>query len=103
MRRAFRLLGTTLIAAGVLTLVWVVVVWRWEDPFTAIYTHFEQASLAHSYDRRVAAYRPVRLPATRDLVSVERSVAAEAAAYRQTLHTGDPVGRLKIGRIGLNM
>ena len=30
-------------------------------------------------------------------------VAAEARAYRRTLHTGDPVGRLQIGRIGLKM
>ena len=39
MHRSIRLLGTLLAAAGVLTLAWVVVVWRWEDPFTAIYTH----------------------------------------------------------------
>src|SRR5439155_20156750 len=37
------------------------------------------------------------------VVSVERTVAAEAKAYRRTLATGDPVGRLTIGRIGLKM
>jgi len=42
MRRAGRILGTLMILAGVLTLAWVVVVWRWQDPFTAIYTHIEQ-------------------------------------------------------------
>ncbi|HEY6961158.1 MAG TPA: sortase [Gaiellaceae bacterium] len=101
MRRFARVLGTLMIAAGALTLVWVVVVWRWEDPFTALYTHFQQSRLAHAYDRRAAAFRPT---ATRgDLAAMERAVASEARSYRRTLHRGDPVGRLKIGRIGLSM
>jgi sortase A len=101
-RRIVRFAGTLLIAASLLTLAWVVVVWRWQDPFTAIYTHVEQSRLGHAYDRRAAAYRP-RLGPRRDLAAVRRSVAAEAAAYRRTLRPGDPVGRLTIGRIGLDM
>lgn len=101
MARSARLFGALLIAAGMLTLAWVVVVWRWEDPFTALYTHFQQSRLAHSYDRKTEAYRA---PAPRgSLVAIERAVAREAAEYRHTLHTGDAVGRLRIGRIGLNM
>ncbi len=101
-RRIVRFAGTLLIAASALTLVWVVVVWRWQDPFTAVYTHFQQSRLGHDYDRRAASYRP-HLPVARDLAAVQRSVAAEAAAYRRTLRPGDPVGRLTIGRIGLDM
>lgn len=100
MHRFARILGTLLVAAGVLTLAWVVVVWRWEDPFTAIYTHFEQARLSHSYDKRAAAFRP---HLSGDLVAVERQIAREARDYRRSLHVGDPVGRLEIGRIGLKM
>jgi sortase A len=108
MRRFGRILGTLMLLAGVLTLAWVVVVWQWEDPFTALYTHFQQARLSHAYDKRVAAFR-VTLPTAppkakrRDLAAVERSVAAEARAYQRTLETGDPVGRIVIGRIGLKM
>jgi sortase A len=100
-RRLAHILGTLLVVAGVLTLAWVVCVWRWQDPFTAAYTHFQQARLAKAYDRRVAGYRP-RLAAG-NLAAVERQVAGEARAYRESLHRGDPIGRLKIGRIGLNM
>jgi len=96
-----RILGILLIVAGVLTLTWVVVVWQWQDPFTAIYTHIQQNRLSHSYERRVRAYHP--RPARGDLAAVERQVAAEARAYRVSLQTGDPVGRLQIGRIGLKM
>jgi sortase A len=100
-RRTSRIFGSLLIVAGVLTLAWVVLVWRWEDPFTAVYTHFQQARLASAYDKRAAAFHPQ--PARGDLASTERQVASEARAYRKTLRTGEPVGRLRIGRIGLNM
>ncbi len=101
MRRSARILGTLLIVAGVLGVAWVVVVWRWQDPFTAIYTHIEQSRLSHAYNRRVATFGP-RI-AKGDLTSVEHQVAREASAYRATLQRGDAVGRLKIGRLGLNM
>jgi sortase A len=99
--RATRLLGTVLVVAGALTLIWAVVVWQWQDPFTALYTHFQQEHLASVYKKRVAAYAP-RVRA-RDLATAEREIAVDARRYRRSLKIGDPVGRLKIGRIGLNM
>ena len=102
MRLAGRILGLLLIVAGALTLTWVVVVWQWQDPFTAIYTHFQQNRLSHAYERRVQAYHPTPTRG-KDLAAVQVEIATEARAYRRTLHTGDPVGRLQIGRIGLKM
>jgi sortase A len=96
-----RILGSLLIVAGVLTLAWVVVVWRWEDPFTAAYTHFQQSRLASAYDKQAAAFKP-RI-AHGNLASVQRQVAAEARAYRRALQPGDAIGRIRIGRIGLKM
>ncbi|HEX3805263.1 MAG TPA: class D sortase [Gaiellaceae bacterium] len=101
MRKPARIFGTLCLAAGALTLVWVVVVWQWQDPFTAIYTHFEQARLSRDYNERAKAFRPHI--GSRKLADVDQQVAAEAEQYAKTLHTGDPVGRLTIGRIGLNM
>ena len=57
-RPSIRIVGTGLIVAGLLLLTWAVVVWRWQDPFTALYTHWKQHQLAHSYERRFAEYRP---------------------------------------------
>jgi sortase A len=102
MRRSIRALGTLLLVAGALTLAWVVVVWRWQDPFTALYTHFKQAQLTHTYDKRAAAFHP-RAFKGHDLASERASMNADAHAYARTLHTGDPVGRITIGRIGLKM
>jgi sortase A len=94
MRKLARIAGTLLLAAGVLTLVWVIVVWRWQDPFTAIYTHFEQSRLSHEYTQRARRF---------DAQVADHDLSAEAAAYRRTLQRGDPVGRLQISRIGLDM
>jgi sortase A len=101
MAKASRIFGSLLIVAGALTLAWIVLVWRWEDPFTALYTHVQQARLSGNYDKRAAAFHP-RLT-RRDLAGLQREVASEARAYERTVHTGDPIGRLLIGRIGLKM
>jgi sortase A len=99
MRRSLRILGSVLIAAGVLGLIWVVVVWRWEDPFTALYTHWQQQKLSHQLDHELAVYKPIR---TRE--GTERAdVAAEAARFRRETRPGEAIGRIVIGRLGLNM
>jgi sortase A len=101
-RRASRIIGLLLIVAGALTLAWVVVVWQWQDPFTALYTHVQQTRLSHTYERRADAYHP-KSTRGKDLAAVRVQIASEGRAYRRMLHTGDPIGRLKIGRIGLEM
>jgi sortase A len=102
MRASLRILATLLISAGALTFLWVIVVWRWEDPFTALYTHVQQSRLAASYDRRAAEFRP-HVSKAKSLAAAEREVTASASAYRKSLRRGDPVGRISIGRIGLDM
>ncbi len=102
-RRPARLFGTLLIAAGFLTLAWVVVVWRWEDPFTAIQTYFSQKHLHASYDRRVVRFRATLPPPAKDAAGAWREAAAAAKSYERSLTTGGPVGRLRIGRLGLDI
>jgi sortase A len=102
MRRFVRILGTLMIVGGVLTLGWAVLVWQWQDPFSGLYTHLQQNRLASAYDERAQAYDAHRITG-RDLAAVRRELAVEARHYRRSLHTGDAIGRLKIGRIGLSM
>ena len=105
-RTAFRWLGTALITSGVLVLAWVVLVWQWQDPFTALYTKWEQRQLRSEYAHRVAEYRPPRVivhKKKRNLAAYELSIAAAARRYRLSLHEGDPIGRINVPRLGLNM
>ena len=95
-----RLASRLLIAAGLLVLAWGIVVWRWEDPFTALYTHFQQEQLAHELDREFAAFGPSRALAA---AARREHVALEATRFRNDTHAGQAIGRIVIGRIGLNM
>jgi sortase A len=102
MRRSARILGTLMVVGGVLTLVWVLVVWQWQDPFTALYTRWEQHRLASSYDERFARFRPLR-PAADSMAAERQAIAREAARYRRDSKRGQAIGRIKVPRLGLNM
>ncbi len=103
-RRVARITGTALVVGGVLALIWVGVVWRWQDPFTALYTHWKQHQLAKSYEKRFAAYTPLqRLDRGASATATMRSIAREARRYRLDSHRGEAIGRIVVRRLGLNM
>jgi sortase A len=101
MRRTARLTGALLIAAGVLTLAWAVCVWRWQDPFTAAYTHWQQHKLAAALEAAERSFTP--LQAGGDLAAERRAIALDAKRFQRQAKTGQAIGRIVIGRIGLNM
>ncbi|MBV8064586.1 MAG: class E sortase [Actinobacteria bacterium] len=103
MRRGLRIVSRILVAAGVLLAAWVIVVWQWQDPFTALYTHFQQEKLGHQLSQEFAAFRPAAAARGLALDSERSEVAADAARFRRETHEGQAIGRIVIGRIGLNM
>jgi sortase A len=98
-----RILSRVLIAAGVLLFAWVLVVWQWQDPFTALYTTWKQHELARSLDKEFSAFQPAAGMRKLALAAQRDAVASEAARFRRTAHQGEAIGRIVIGRIGLNM
>lgn len=100
MRRLLRILGTLLIVAGIATLAWAFAVWRWEDPFTSLYTAYEQRGLSSGLEERFASYTPaIEEPETLE----PAEIAAEARRYRRATNTGDGIGRIEVPRLGVNM
>jgi sortase A len=104
-RKLLRALGLTSIVLGLLVLVWAFVVWQWNDPFTGLYTRYEQSKLAKAYAQREKSLEsalpviPARTP-----LSVERAkIAREAARYRARSSEGEAIGRIIVPRLGLNM
>ena len=101
MRRTLRIAGTLLILAGALTLAWTLVVWQWQDPFTALYTKWKQHQLTSQYQKRVEAFSaPI---ATTSLADERRSIAREAKRYRARSTRGEAIGRIRIPRMGVNL
>ena len=103
MHRFLRLTGTLMIVAGIGALTWALLVWRWEDPFTAIYTHFKQRELASAYERRAAAFRPLTEKPGLSPAAERRAVAREARRYRLGSKRGEALGRLRIPRLSLSI
>jgi len=86
---AARTLSLALIGAGVLTLAWVFVTWRWRDPITAIQGWRHQRALA-------AQLR------TRQAPSKASSLVQRASVYRRASHDGEAMGRILIPRLSLD-
>jgi sortase A len=101
-RRTVRAASLGLIVAGVLGLAWTVLVWQWQDPFTALYTRWEQHGLAKQYDGLARSWAP---PSSARAAAADprRAIARDAEAYRRETHAGEAIGRIVIGRLGLNM
>jgi sortase A len=102
-RRLLRRLGTMLVVTGFALLVWAVVVWLWQDPFTALYTKYEQHGLASQYERRTRAFQPAVFPKTTSPRQERLRIAREAAQYRHTLPAGAAVGWITVARLHLKM
>jgi sortase A len=101
MRGRVHLLGTLLAVAGALTLGWALLVWQWQDPFTALYTTWKQHQLASQYDKRARSFTTTISGPT---VKAERaSIAREAKLYRMSSKRGQVIGRLRVPRMGINM
>ncbi len=101
MARWMRILGTVLAILGVLTLVWTLVVWQWQDPFTAAYTKWKQHELTTQYEKRARSFEG---SISGESLAAERAtIAREAKTYRLDSHRGQAIGRVRIPRMGLNM
>jgi sortase A len=99
-----RALGTSLLVVGVAGLAWTLTVWLWQDPFTALYTRYEQHKLSSELERQFADPRNRAQPARVSSVAAEEhAIAVAAARYRRTAEVGQAIGRIAVPRLGLRL
>ena len=103
MRRFARISGIALAAVGALVLVWVIVVWRWQDPFTGLYTRWEQHKLAQQLQHEFATQPGPKFVRGESLTAEARAIELAAARFRHSAKVGQAIGRIIIPRLGLNM
>jgi sortase A len=100
-RRPLRIFGTLLASAGALMLVWALLVWQWQDPFTLFYTKWKQRGLVSQYDKQARSFD---ISLSGKSVAAERAGIARAARrYRMKATRGQAIGRLRVPRMGVNM
>src|SRR3954468_20703448 len=109
LRRTGRRLGTTLIVLGIAVMVYAGAVVFWRDPVTDVYTAYQQHQLAESLNhdmrqwsqRSEATFAKAPVSSTRGSLAAVRRVAQDFARQERG-HDGRPLGRILIGRFGLN-
>jgi sortase A len=101
MRRYVRILGTFLAVAGTLTLLWALLVWQWQDPFTALYTKWKQHELASQYDKQARSFDASISGGS--LGAERKDIARAAKRYRASAKRGQAIGRLRVPRMGVNL
>jgi sortase A len=103
-RRFLRNLGSIVIIAGLLALAYAIVVWQWNDPVTSLYTRYEQRQLNDDLEGLARKYPPPVTQSVRPQTAAD-NVTTELVARRLRLQSrpGDPLGRIIIPRLDLNM
>jgi len=101
--RWLRRLGTALIVVGVAVMAWSSVVWRWDDPFTSVYTRWQQGQLGDRYEVIVRRTAPKTVvPRTTSRAEAIRKVDRAAGTFRSWAREGDPIGRIIVPHLALD-
>jgi len=101
MRRALRAISTVLIIAGVLMIADAGITLAWQEPVSALLARIEQNKLSGQLNRiEQRGPTPVQRRVLAALPTQERRIEFLAREARRTAHTGDPIGRIAIPKIG---
>lgn len=85
-----------MIVVALLALVWAALTLLWADPFTSLYTYWQQHRLEGQYQKQG---RLSVTPTGSDRRALLRALAQEAARYRRQAKTGQAIGRITIPSI----
>jgi sortase A len=108
MRRTRQLVSWTLVLTGIAVGAWTIAVWRWQDPFTALYTAHRQAQLSSDLRQSAKAF-VATLPQEAPSATSPRKPPSAAAlrrlatSYASRTPEGGPLGKLVIPRLGLRL
>ena len=109
-----RRIGFCLLGLGIALTLWVGVVLVWGDPFTSVYTWYEQGKLSHQLERTSHVWAQ-RYRTNADLAGersrqqqrqateIAATLAARSHTFAAQVRDGQPIGRIVIPRIGLKM
>jgi sortase A len=103
MRRALRAVSTVLIVAGALLIFDAGLTLVWQEPVSAFYARLKQNRLDDQL-RTLEDESPtaVQLRALARLRGERRRIAFLARALRRRLDSGDPIGRIRIKKMGIS-
>ncbi len=98
--------GFALAAIGLVLIAWIGVTLLWGEPFTALYTRYEQRALARrldALDRQWAARASLAVPRADAVEPLATLMRDRARTFLRTVRDGRPIGRIVVPRLGLRM
>lgn len=101
LRRALRALSTVLIVSGAMLIADAGLTLVWQEPISAVYAKVQQRQLSGKLSD-LENLTDLQLRALQRLRSENRRVAFLARLLRRQSEPGDPIGRIKIKRMGIN-
>lgn len=103
MRRALRALSSVLIVSGLLLIADAALTVLWQEPFSYLYSRIQQGSLEDDLaDLEDSQLDPTQSRLIRQLPDSDRRIAFAARALAREAKPGQPIGRIRLPRIGLN-
>jgi sortase A len=100
-RRALRALSTILIVSGAMLIADAGLTLVWQEPISAVYAKLQQQQLAGRLNN-LENLTQLQLRALDRLHSENRRVSFLARLLRRRSKPGDPIGRIKAKRMGIN-
>jgi sortase A len=100
MHRLLHILSIVLITAGVVALADVGATLLWQEPVSAAYSSYQQGRAGDELSRLEAEFDPGEIDPGVDETARVRQLAQR---FEQRIGNGDPIGRLKVPSIGLNV
>ena len=95
----------TLTIVGAVVLAYAATVLLWRDPLTDVYARYQQRQLSADLEQQFTAYRqdsaPVR-SVPEEALPDPAAVVAAARRFARGVERGEPVGRLRIPRLGMD-
>jgi sortase A len=107
--RVRRRIGTALVVVGLLVFAYALAVLFWRDPFTDLYTRYQQHKLAGELEHAWPQYETGRLATdfrgdeAARLAAVQAQVRKAALDFQSRLREGKPMGRISIPRLDLRV
>lgn len=101
LRRALRTFSSILIVSGSLLILDAGLTVAWQEPVSLVYAHFNQQALAGELVD-TATLTELQLSTLNRLDSERRRINFLASALKRGARTGDPIGRIRIPRMGID-
>jgi sortase A len=95
-RAVLHFIASVLITSGVLLLIDAGLTVTWQEPVSAFFAQQDQSRLSSRLDKAARDFQARELVPLADLAQGRANFSRPARQWRESLHTGDPVGRISL-------